>query len=41
VSHDGFTDWCRWVDDRVGRTPWPVAVGLWVGVIYLAIKLSL
>jgi hypothetical protein len=27
----GYTNWARWIDAHVERTPWPVAVAVWVG----------
>jgi hypothetical protein len=38
VIDDGYTNWARWIDQRVDRLPWSVVVGLWLGVAWLAIK---
>lgn len=39
MNDDGYTNWARWIDERVDRTPWPVAVGLAVGCVWMAIRL--
>lgn len=32
-----YEAWCRWIDDRVMATPWPVAVGVWIGIALIAL----